>query len=170
LIAVHPGDVATWQPWTPLTLALAVVYFAAAVARLTYFTARAHGRADFLGVPTPQSALGLVVALLFLDTPAFEGVQPLGLAVVALVLAVMMVAPVRYPKIRRGSPLRSAMTATAVFAALALVPLQFHLATGSTLYTFAYGASIAFLIGVASYYLLGPFTVSRGGPEDIPKR
>ena len=169
LIAVHTGDVSTWQPWAFLTLALAVVYCAAAVARLTYFTARAHGRSDFLGVPTPQSALGLVVALLFLDTPAFEGVRPFVFAVVVLVLSVMMVVPVRYPKIRRGSLLRGAMAATAVFAALALVPLQFHLATGSSLYVFAYGASVAFLVGVASYYLLGPFTVLRGRPEDPAK-
>jgi CDP-diacylglycerol--serine O-phosphatidyltransferase len=170
LIAVHTGDVATWQPWEPLALALAAVYLAAAVARLTYFTARAHDRPDFLGVPTPQSALGLVVLLLFLDTPAFESVLPVGVLVGVGILSVMMVMPVRYPKIKRGSPLRGPMVATAAFAALALVPLQFHLATGSVLYEFAYGASVAFLVGVASYYLLGPFTISRKRTEDPPSR
>ena len=164
LIAVHTGDVATWQPWEAVAVGLAAVYFAAAVARLTYFTTRAFDRGYFLGVPTPQSALALVVALLFHDSPAFQTVQPIGVFVGVGILSVMMVVPVPYPKIRRGSPLRLPMAATAVFAALALVPLQFHLAPGSALYNFAYGASVAFLVGVASYYLLGPFTVPRERP------
>jgi CDP-diacylglycerol--serine O-phosphatidyltransferase len=161
LIAVHTGDVATWQPWEAATLAVAVLYLAAAVARLTYFTTVAHDRPEFLGVPTPQSTLGLVAALLFLDSPAFAAVLPLGLVLAGVVLSVWMVVPIRYPKIRRGSPLRLPMAVTAVAAALALVPLQFHLAAGSTLYEFAFGASLAFAVGVGSYYLLGPFTVSR---------
>jgi len=164
LIAVHTSNSATWQPWEPLAVALAVVYVAAAMARLTYFTARAYQHPYFLGVPTPQSALALIVALLFHDTPAFQTVQPIGVLVGVAVLATLMVVPVPFPKIRRGARLRLPMAATAVAAALALVPLQFHLATGSSLYEFAYGASVALLIGVASYYLIGPFTVSRETP------
>ena len=163
LIAVHTANTSTWAPWEPVAVALAGVYLAAAIARLTYFTARAFDRSHFLGVPTPESALALVVALLFHDTPAFQSVQPIGVFVGVVVLSVMMVVPVPYPKIRRGNPLRVPMAATGVVAALALVPLQFHLATGSPLYEFAYGASFALLIGVASYYLLGPFTVPRQG-------
>ena len=166
LIAIHTSDASTWQPWEPLAIALAVAYFVAAVARLTYFTARAYQRANFLGIPTPQSALALIVALLFHDAPAFQSVQPFGVLVGVAVLAVMMVVPVPYPKLRRGSPLRWPMAATAVAAALALVPLQFHLTTGSALYNFAYAWSVVFLIGVASYYLLGPFTVPREGPKE----
>jgi hypothetical protein len=41
------------------------------------------------------------------------------------------------------------------------VPLQFQLSVGSGLYDLTYGASVALLVGVASYYLLGPFTVPR---------
>jgi len=164
LIAVHTGDLATWQPWEPLAVGLAVVYAAAAIARLIYFTARAYQRPYFLGVPTPQSALALIVALLFHDTPAFQTVQPIGLFVGVVALATLMVVPVPFPKIRRGAPLRLPMAATAVAAGLALVPLQFHLATGSALYDFAYAASVALLVGVASYYLVGPFTVPREAP------
>ena len=168
LIAVHTTNVSTWQPWEPLALALAVAYLAAAIARLVYFTTRAFERPYFLGVPTPQSALALVVALLFHDTPAFQSVQPIGVLVGVAVLAVMMVVPVPYPKIRRGHPLRLAMAATAVFAAIALVPLQFQLAVGSALYDVTYGAAFAFLVGVASYYLLGPFTVPRQSAPAAP--
>jgi len=170
LIAVHTSDVATWAPWEAAAFALALVYLGAAVARLVYFTARAHAQPHFLGVPTPQSALGLIGALLFLDTPAFAGAQPLSFLLAVAVLAVLMVVPVPYPKIRRSSPLRAPMAATAVFAALALTPLQFHLSTGSLLYEFAFGASALFAVGVASYYLLGPFTIPTDRSEASKSR
>ena len=170
LIAVHTTETGTWQPWEPVAVALAVVYLASALARLTYFTARGFERSYFLGVPTPQSALALVVALLFHDTPAFQSVQPIGVLVGVAILSVMMVVPVPYPKIRSGSPLRLPMAATAVAAALALVPLQFHLTTGSFLYEFSYAASVAFLVGVASYYVVGPFTVRRDPPKEANGR
>jgi len=79
MIAVHTGDRSVWDPVASIALLLAAVYFAAAIARLTYFTTRAHDLPHFLGVPTPQSALALTVALLFHDSPAFQSPQPIGL-------------------------------------------------------------------------------------------
>jgi archaetidylserine synthase len=160
LIAVH-GGASPWQPWTGLALALGAVYFAAALARLVYFTARAYQLTYFLGVPTPQSALAIVVAILFHDTPAFQSVAPIGVLVGAAIVSVMMLVPVPYPKVRRGGAMRWPMLVTAVAAALTLVPLQFRPAVGSLSYLLAYGAALVFLIGVASYYLVGPFTVRR---------
>jgi phosphatidylserine synthase len=165
LIAIHTSDVATWRPYLPLATTLAIAYGAAAFARLVYFTARAHHLPHFLGVPTPQSALALVVALLFHDTPAFQGVSPVGVLVGVAVLAVMMVVPVPYPKIRRGSLLRWPMTATAGFAALTLVTLQFAPARHGALYSIAEVAAFGMLVGVASYYLLGPFTTRGETPS-----
>jgi phosphatidylserine synthase len=161
LVAVHTGDISTWQPWTVATLGLAAAYLAAALARLTYFTARAFQHPYFLGVPTPQSALAIVVAVLFHDTPAFQSVAPLGVIIGTAVVSAMMVVPVRYPKIRRGSPLRIPMVVTAVAAAVVLVPIQFRPAAGAPLYLLAYASALVFLAGVASYYLAGPFTVRR---------
>jgi archaetidylserine synthase len=161
LIAVHTSDPGVWQPVETYALVVAGAYLAAAIARLVYFTARAYQRSDFLGVPTPQSALAVIVAILFHDTPAFQTAQPIGLFVGAAVLAVFMVLPIPYPKIRRGSPLRWPMVGTAVAAGLSLLLLQFHPAMGTLPYEVALLASYAFLIGVASYYLIGPFTVKR---------
>ncbi|HXQ48548.1 MAG TPA: CDP-alcohol phosphatidyltransferase family protein [Thermoplasmata archaeon] len=165
LIAVHTSDPSVWQPVETYALVLAAAYLTAAVARLVYFTARAYQRSDFLGVPTPQSALAIVVAILFHDTPGFQTVQPVGLFVGVAVLALLMVLPIPYPKIRRGSPLRWPMVATAVAAGLSLLLLQFHPASGTLPYEVALLASYALLVGVASYYLLGPFTVKRASPE-----
>jgi CDP-diacylglycerol--serine O-phosphatidyltransferase len=165
LIAVHTSDPAVWQPVETFALVVAAAYLTAAIARLVYFTARAYQRSDFLGVPTPQSALAVVVAILFHDTPAFQSAQPIGLFVGVAALAVLMVLPIPYPKIRRGSPLRWPMVATAVAAGLSLLLLQFHPALGTVPYDVALVASYVLLVGVASYYLLGPFTVKRPLPE-----
>lgn len=161
LVAVHTSDSSAWQPWSTLSLVLAGAYLVAASTRLAYFTARAYQRPSFLGVPTPQSALAIVVVVLFHDTPAFQGVAPLGVLVGTAVVSVMMLVPVPYPKIRRESLLRLPMAGTALAAAVVLVPLQFRPPPGSLLYGVEYFAAFVFLIGVASYYLAGPFTVRR---------
>jgi len=161
LIAVHTSDVGLWAPWEGLAVGLAAAYFAAAIGRLVYFTARGFQRKYFLGVPTPQAALAVIVALLFHDTPAFQTVQPVAVLIGTAVIAVMMVVPVPYPKIRAGSVLRGPMVVTGVAAAIALLLLQFHPASGSPVFLVALGASYSMLIGVAAYYLVGPFTVDR---------
>ena len=161
LIAVHTSYRDLWTPWEPFALVVAGAYLAAAVGRLVYFTARGFQRPYFLGVPTPQAALALVVALLFHDTPAFQTVQPVAVLIGATAIAVLMVVPIPYPKIRAGAPLRWPMAITGAAAVVALLPLQFRPAVGSPLFVIALGASYSMLVGVACYYLLGPFTVDR---------
>ena len=161
LVAVHTGDVARWAPYHLFTLTAAAAYLACALARLTYFTARGHTLSYFLGVPTPQAALAVIVALLFHDTPAFSGVAPTGVVVGVLVIAALMIAPIPYPKIRRGAWLRWPMALTAALAALVLVPLQFRPGGGTQLFWVAELAAWGMLVGVASYYVAGPFTARR---------
>ncbi len=165
LLAVHTADSSAWAPYAWVAVVLGSAYLLAAVARLVYFTLRAYERKDFLGVPTPQSALAVIGAVLFHDTPAFQSVQPVGVLVAAAVLAVLMVVPIPYPKIRRDSPLRWPMVTTAVAAGFVLVPIQFRPAFGSPMYELAYGAGLVMLVGVAIYYLVGPFTVVRARTE-----
>ena len=160
LIAVH-GTSPAWQSWGVVPVLLAGLYFAAAIARLVYFTARAYEHPYFLGIPTPESALALTAVLLFHDTPAFQGVAPLGVFFGVALLSVLMVVPIPYPKMRRGSVLRLPMAFTAAVAALALVPLQFFPRSGSALYAASEVAAYLFLAGVATYYVAGPFTVRR---------
>jgi CDP-diacylglycerol--serine O-phosphatidyltransferase len=167
LLAVHTSDRGIWGPEVALLLPVAAVYLALALARLAYFTARAHGLPHFLGVPTPESALAVIVVILFHDTPAYAGVEPIGLAVGASLIALLMVVPIPYPKIRRGAPLRVPAILTAAFAAFVLVPLQFRPSAGSALGLLAYVAAIGFLVGVALYYVAGPFTVARA-PRPAP--
>ncbi len=164
LLAVHTTNVSAWSGWELALTVVAGLYLAAAIARLTYFTARLHDLPHFRGVPTPESALAVVMLLLFHDIPGYAGIAPLGVVIGGVLLAAMMVAPVPYPKIRRGAPLRTPAAATAAFAALALLPLQFRPASGSVLAVAAECGAYGLLAGVAVYYLVGPFTVERAPP------
>jgi phosphatidylserine synthase len=167
LVAVHTTAVAAWQPYATVAVIVAGTYLAAAIARLTYFTVAAYERPHFLGVPSPQSALAIIVVILFHDTPAFQSVAPVGVLVGTLIVATMMVVPVPYPKIRRGSPLRWPMLVTAAAAGLTLIPLNFYPAVGSRLYLLADVAAFVLLVGVALYYLAGPFAVPRTTPAAV---
>ena len=165
MLAVHTTDPSAWAPYSAALVVVAGGYLAAALARLTYFTARAHGLPHFLGVPTPESALAAVVVLLFHDQPAYAGVHPIGVLAGATILAVMMVVPVPYPKVRRGSRLRLPSAVTAAFAAVTLAVLQFRPATSSLAGVVAELSAYGLLAGVAVYYIVGPFTVRRPDRE-----
>jgi len=169
MLAFHSADASAWAPYALLTVTVAGGYLVAAVARLVYFTARAHGLGYFLGVPTPQSALAVIVVLLFHDVPGYAGVQPVGVVAGATLLAILMVLPIPYPKVRRGSRLRIPSAITAGFAVLTLLPLQFRPPASSVAGLVAQGAAYGFLVGVAIYYVAGPFTVRRrSGAEGRP--
>lgn len=161
LVGWHFGQGAPWAPIGLATFALAAAVAIFAIARLAYFTVRGFQHSDFVGVPTPQSALAIVLFALWWYLPGFLGVSPLPFLVAVGLAALAMVLPVTYPKIRRGSALRPAMAFTAIVAALVLVPIQFRPGAGTPLYLFASGMSVAMAAGLFLYYFLGPFTVKR---------
>lgn len=165
LIAVHTTDVSRWASWSPWTIAVGVVFAVLAVSRLVYYTLRGFEKGSFIGAPTPQSALAVIVLLLVFDQPAYYAVDPTAFLIGALVAAAVMVIPVPFPKIRRGSPMRMPMTVTGIAVALALVPIQFRPASGSPLFELALAATVVGALGLLSYYLVGPFTVPRAGPN-----
>ena len=167
LVAYHPEHVALWSPWTGTALAVGGVVAALAIARLVYFTWRGYARHDFLGAPTPQNALAVCAVALFLDVPAYVGTNPPVALLLWAALAVGMVAPIPFPKIRRGAPLRIPMTVTAIALVLGLLPIQFGPSPGSLLFDLAEGAAGLAAAGVATYYLAGPFTV-REAPAAPP--
>ncbi|MCI4369268.1 MAG: hypothetical protein L3K09_06890, partial [Thermoplasmata archaeon] len=108
--------------------------------------------------------VALVVLLVFADVPAFLGTHPLAVLLLAGVIAVLMVVPLRFPKIRRGNPLRGAMTVTAVALVGCILPLQFQPAQGSPLFDGALLSAVVATAGILVYYLVGPFTV----PAPVP--
>ncbi len=161
LLVVHTRDVSTWSPYAPWALLVGVAFAALAIARLVYFTYRGFRRSDFLGAPTPQAALALLVLLLFVDAPAFRGPSPALALIGGAAIAATMVLPVPFPKIRRGSTLRPAMIATAVALVVAVLVLQFVPAVGYAFYRLAEAAGVFAAAGFALYYFVGPFTVAR---------
>jgi phosphatidylserine synthase len=161
LLVVHTDQPSLWAPWQLWADAAALVLLSLAIARLTYFTLRGYQHKDFLGVPTPQTALAVVALSLWTDLPGFGGVHPPVLLGGALLAAVLMVVPIPFPKIRRGAPLRFPMTVTAVALVAAEIPLQFRPASGTPLYDLCLGATVVASVGLLLYYLVGPFTVAK---------
>ncbi|HEY6238021.1 MAG TPA: CDP-alcohol phosphatidyltransferase family protein [Thermoplasmata archaeon] len=161
LVLVHQDRAALWAPFASWALLVAVAVAGLAVVRLAYFTVRGYRRPDFLGVPTPTNALAIVVVVLLFDVPGFAGPSPVAALGLALGLAALMVVPVPFPKIRRGSPIRGPMILTAIALIVAILPVQFHPGPDSLLYGLAEVAAVVAAVGIAIYYLVGPFTVPR---------
>jgi phosphatidylserine synthase len=161
LVAFHPEQLALWAPWATASAAVGILVAALALARLVYFTLRGYQHKDFVGAPTPQNALGVIVVLLFLDVPAYAGTNPPLSLLLITVLALLMVAPVPFPKVRRGAAIRLPATVTALALVLAILPAQFAPSVGSPLYVFAEASAVVSAAGVAIYYVVGPFTVPK---------
>jgi CDP-diacylglycerol--serine O-phosphatidyltransferase len=170
LVAVQTAHASLWVGWASWTLLAGAVVTALALARLGYFTWRGWRVPNFVGASTPQNALALILLLLFFDVPPFAGTRPVVVVVGAVLLAVLMVAPVPYPKLRRGAKLRSVMVFTAAMLAVSLVPIQFHLATGTLFYVISEAAAVLAAVGMATFYVLGPWSVRTGtGPGSGPE-
>lgn len=165
-LAVHSYGAQYFAPYATAAEAVGLLVIAFALTRLVYFTLRSYQRPYFVGASTPQTTLAIVVLLLFFDQPAFYRPAPLALLLGAVVLAPLMVAPIPYPKIRRGTPIRPIMTATSCALTLALLIAIFVPARGSFPYVASEVAALAAAAGVAIYYLVGPFTVP--GAAELP--
>jgi len=167
LITYHTADASVWAALGPIPLIVGALYLTAAVARLIYFTGWAFERPHFLGVPTPQAALTLSVLILWAGTPAFWGVRPLLLLGGALILALLMVVPVPFPKIKRGHPLRPVAVVAGVALLAALIPAQFAPSAGTSLYLLAEGASLVAGAGLIAFLVIGPWTVPRSSERSV---
>jgi phosphatidylserine synthase len=171
-VAVHTLGRASWSPYAGLALLVGAWVGVLAVARLVYFTLRGHVHPHFIGASTPQTTLAIVVLVLCFDQPAYFGAQPIVFLAIVAALAPIMILPIPYPKVRRGSPIRGLMTGVSVALAVALVPAQFVPGRGSPLYLLGEAATLAAAVGLAIYYILGPWTTgpplgeTRGGPTD----
>lgn len=164
LLAVHTRDASLWAPYSIAALLVGGIVAGLAIARLVRFTASTTQTHHFEGVPTPQNAIGLILILLLFDVPAYLAVRPLPVLVGAVVLAATMVLPIRFPKIRRGSVLRSAMTVTGVALVAALLPIQFRPSPGSPLFDLSLVGTAIALVGAITYYVGGPWTVRKEMP------
>ena len=167
LIAVHTEHASTWAPWQSYALLVGIIVSGLALGRLVYFTWRGWKHPYFVGASTPQNALVVIVLVLFFDQPAFFGTVPAALLLGAGLLAFLMISPVPYPKLRRGVPIRWGMIGTAIALGICLVPLQFRPAPGTPLYIVAYAAAVAAAVGLASFYIIGPF-MARRSVNDSP--
>ncbi len=171
LLVVHTDHAAIWSVWQPGAWIAGGAVAALAWTRLVYFTWRGWRLPTFVGASTPQNALALILLLLFFDVPAFLGTNPVAVVVGALFLSLLMVTPIRYPKLRRGSAMRPVMTTTAAALALSIVPAQFHVALDAPLGRLSELSAVVAAVGMGIFYLLGPWTlgssVDTTGPGSL---
>ncbi|MCI4358706.1 MAG: CDP-alcohol phosphatidyltransferase family protein [Thermoplasmata archaeon] len=168
LLAYHPYHAALWAPYSEGSLLAAAVVGVLALTRLAWFTVRGYAHPDFLGAPTPQNALGVVVLVLVFDVPAFLGTQPAAVLLGAVGLSLLMVVPIPFPKMRKGTWLRWPMAATGVALVTTLLPLQFGPDRGTALYDLALLSAAVATVGIAAYYIVGPWTVPRALAAPTP--
>ena len=166
LIAVHTEHASLWAAWTSYAVLVGVLVSALALARLLYFTWRGWQHPHFVGASTPQNALAVIVLILFFDQPAFLGTNPVVVLIGASLLALLMVSPIPYPKLRRGMALRWGMVGTAAALGVSLVPLQFRPAPGTPFYFVGEAAAVVTAIGLAAYYIVGPRAARVSTPEE----
>ncbi len=159
LLAFHPSDPGPWAGWGVVPLGIGIGYAVLAGARLVYFTGWAHDRADFLGVPTPQAALAVVLLALLFDAPGFLGRSPIVLVAGGSGLGVLMVVPIRFPKPRNAPILRPLTVLTGLLSVLALVPIQFHPPPSSPEYLLSAVAATLAAIGLGAVYATGPWVI-----------
>ncbi|HZY70474.1 MAG TPA: CDP-alcohol phosphatidyltransferase family protein [Thermoplasmata archaeon] len=166
LLAVHTDQPQAWAVFTPGIYVFAGLYAVCAFTRLVRFSTAGYRRSSFLGVPTPQAALSVILLVLFADVPGYLGTFPPLVLLGATAAAVMMLVPLPFPKIRRGAPLRRESIVTAVAIAAALVPLQLRLAPGSVAFLATEVAAGVAAAGVVAYYVAGPILLKKRGEDD----
>jgi len=152
-----------WSPYQTLALGVAVLVGSLAIARLVYFTLKAHMLEHFLGASVPQNAMALVLLVLLVENPGYLGIFPLLFLVAASLLALLMVLPLAYPKMRKFRALRWVTIAMTVLDVFALAIPNFRPSEGSLPYQLAFALALGGFFLLASFYVAGPLLVSAEG-------
>ena len=163
-VAVNTYDRGVWKPLDPWAWGIAAVVLTLGLARLVWYTWRGHSRDHFRGASTPQNALLVVFLVPLFQVPGFLGEQPTLFLLWVLAFAPLMVLPLPYPKIRRGTPLRGVTGGISGAAAVALLVVIFRPAPGTLPYLVAEAATLVGLALLLAFYALGPFTSGSRTP------
>ena len=162
---------------------MAIIYVICAVLRLARFNVYQADRRDtFVGLPSPAAGGTLATFVLFLQyfEPRLESHELGPLAYVALgpmavLLALLMVSGVRYPKDRLKSFIVAPRPAFTTLAICAFVLGVIHYAVTTSLSIVLFPLLSAYvLFGIVdtahAHYVLGGHTeAANGEPEDAPK-
>lgn len=163
IVAVHSFEAPTWAPYQLVAYAVGGEVAILALARLVRYTTVAYQSDSFMGVPTPQNALLFLFLVPLIDMPAYLAAEPLIFLGTVGLLAPLMVLPIPYPKVRRGTPARPLLSVLGLVAAIALIEenLISRLGLGLTGVELGFALSALGLALLGAYYVAGPFSVTR---------
>lgn len=157
-----------WAAYDGASLAVAVLVGGLAIARLVYFTVRAHALPHFLGASTPQNALALALLVLLLQNPAYLTLSPPLFLVLAALLAIVMVLPIPYPKMRGHASLRALVVAMTVTDVFALAIPNFRPDAGTVPYLAAEAMAIVAMALLVTFYGIGPWVARNDALQKDP--
>jgi phosphatidylserine synthase len=159
LVAYDNYPTALWSQYQNVAYVAAMIIAGIGIARLLYYTIRAHSYPYFVGVSTPQNALAVVFLVLLLEIPGYIQNSPPFFLLGVLLFAPWMVIPVRYPKVRRKSAVRWLATAMSMFTLFAVAIPNFRPAVDSLPYYIALFLAVGGFILLLALYVLGPLMV-----------
>jgi len=139
-----------------LALVASTAFFILAAVRLAWFTKHGHALRSFSGIPTPAATFITIMLIFMFGSNGILAQTPLPVLLCCLAVAILMVSPVPYPKMR-GSLLEGI---TVVGICFALASLAIHeLALGWSALMGV--ASIAALAMLVLYVCASPFYANR---------
>ncbi len=159
LLAVASG-VPYRGPISALALASAAAVGVLGLARLVRYTKVGHQYVGFTGLPTPATALAVVVS------SQLFAAQPLVPSLLGMLCALLMVSPVPYPKLGGRVGIAFAIGVGAVMGALALQYVRPGVVSRPLFEALA-AVGLALVLG---YVTIGPILALRSGAASRPRR
>jgi phosphatidylserine synthase len=142
-----------------LVLVTALLMASLGWTRLYRFTTRGYRDEHFSGLASPAMAFLAILVCHILNPDRWDAAAVSLVAIIVLLLAaLLMVAPVRYPKVRGRT---AALFAVSVLAALAVIGIMRQLEVEGAGMAFR-AVSLTGLGLVAGYVLLGPVYIAQG--------
>jgi len=139
-----------------LTLVASVAFFILAAVRLAWFAKHGHALPNFSGMPTPAATFITIMLIFMFGSKGILAQMVLPVLLCCLAIAILMVSPVPYPKMR-GLVLEAV---TVLGVCFALVSLALHeLANGMT--SVIDTTSVVALVLLVLYVCASPFYVDR---------
>ncbi len=135
-----------------LSVLASLLFVFLGIVRLSSYSREGYRMSHFRGLPTPSAALMIVSSLLIAGRAGVPVMSWFGISI-AIIVSMLMIAPVGYPKPRGAL---AAMSATVLLLFIAFLSMSFYTGYGLALY----GALLVFL-STSAYVIAGPFYCRR---------
>jgi CDP-diacylglycerol--serine O-phosphatidyltransferase len=138
-----------------LTMVASLLIVGLGILRLAIFSTRGYKLKNFLGIPTPATTFFVVVAcLLFGKSPPFISTQPFVVLPMTIVIALLMISSIEFPKLRTNP---STICKITIFGGVVFISVLLIGFTNENVgyYTF-FGITLTMFCAILGYFIVGP--------------